>query len=146
MKANPYFDNWNLNAPINTTTKPSSSSINSVIPLKSLWTSFPDSENHFEKREWELISNSRAWVYLWQRWVCKPTIKEVNYRWDRRIASFCARARHKEVLPVPGGPCNSTTRFQDTRFAMILSFQLGTKMRPNSQSTFASLSNSVAWI
>lgn len=28
---------------------------------------------------------------------------------ERRMLSFWARARHRLVLPVPGGPCSSTT-------------------------------------
>lgn len=32
-----------------------------------------------------------------------------THRSERRMASFCARARQREVLPVPGGPCSSTT-------------------------------------
>ena len=37
-----------------------------------------------------------------------------THRCDSRTESFCARALHNEVFPVPGGPCKSTTRFQDT--------------------------------
>lgn len=36
----------------------------SMTLLKSLCTSFPDSENQREKSEWELISNSLACEYL----------------------------------------------------------------------------------
>jgi len=32
-----------------------------------------------------------------------------------RIVSFCASALHSDVLPVPGGPCSSTTRFHAIR-------------------------------
>jgi hypothetical protein len=50
--------------PISTTTNVSSSSTISVMLLKSRCTSFPDSENHRENKEWELISRRRQCVYL----------------------------------------------------------------------------------
>lgn len=43
---------------------------------------------------------------------------EVPNRSRKRMLSFCESALHNEVFPVPGGPCKSTTRFQDTKFAM----------------------------
>jgi len=33
----------------------------------------------------------------------------------KRTARRCARALHSVVLPVPGGPCSSTTRFHAIR-------------------------------
>ena len=50
--------------PIKTTTKRLPSSIISMTLPNNPWTSFPDSENHLEKREWALISSSLAWSYL----------------------------------------------------------------------------------
>jgi hypothetical protein len=52
------------NSPMSTTTNVSSSSTSSVMLLKSLWTSLPDSENHLENKECELISRRRACEYL----------------------------------------------------------------------------------
>jgi hypothetical protein len=49
----------NRDAPISTTTKHPSSSTISVTCANSRCTSFPDSENHFEKSECELISIKR---------------------------------------------------------------------------------------
>jgi hypothetical protein len=37
-----------------------------LMLLKSLWTSFPDSENHLENRECALISIRRALENLWE--------------------------------------------------------------------------------
>jgi hypothetical protein len=45
-----------IRSPINTTTKQLSSSTISVTDANNRWTSLPDSENHFEKSECELIS------------------------------------------------------------------------------------------
>lgn len=50
--------------PMRTTTNVLSSSTNSVIEANSLPTNFPDSENHREKSECELISTSFEWAYL----------------------------------------------------------------------------------
>lgn len=47
-----------------TITNVSSSSTMSVTVLNRRCTSFPDSENHREKSEWEFISNNRADGYL----------------------------------------------------------------------------------
>jgi hypothetical protein len=33
----------------------------------------------------------------------------VAHLWLKRTASLCASALHRLVLPVPGGPCSSTT-------------------------------------
>lgn len=49
------------NVPISTTTKVLSSSTISVMEAKSFWTSLPDSENHLEKSECELISTNWPW-------------------------------------------------------------------------------------
>lgn len=55
----------------------------------------PDSENHLEKTDWQLtetrLTNAAEPV--------KP---------GSLIASFCARALHRLVLPQPGGPWNNT--------------------------------------
>jgi hypothetical protein len=66
-----------------TTTNPLSSSTISVTVEKSLWTSLPDSENHLEKREWELISISLPWGYL-------------NHRADDRRTERASRREGKE--------------------------------------------------
>mmetsp|Transcript_47335 Transcript_47335/g.111618 ORF Transcript_47335/g.111618 Transcript_47335/m.111618 type:complete len:279 (+) Transcript_47335:128-964(+) len=84
-----------------TTTKVSSSSTRSLIESNSLFTSFPLSLNHLEKSECAFTSTN-----------C-PNL----YRSDRRIDSLCARALQSDVLPVPGGPCRSTTLFQAMMFA-----------------------------
>ena len=34
--------------------------------------------------------------------------------WLKRSMSFCASALHSVVFPVPGGPCKSTVRLNDT--------------------------------
>lgn len=102
---------------ISTTTKHVSSSTSSRTLLKRRWTSFPDSLNHLLMIECEFISTSLPCVYL----IKTNKVPEVSvsssfhlnrknpYRSDSLMASFCAKARHNEVLPVPGGPCNKTT-------------------------------------
>ena len=91
-----------------------------MILLKSRCTNLPDSENHFENKEWELISSRRVCVYLYSR--CELSIKKpvgpTFHRCERRMESFWASARQSEVLPVPGGPCKRTTRFHETRLTM----------------------------
>jgi len=83
--------------PISTTTKVSSSSTRSMTLPNNFCTSFPDSENQRENNE---RHNRRT------------------HRCDSRTESFCASALQSEVFPVPGGPCKSTTRFQDTMLTM----------------------------
>lgn len=60
----------------------------SRISSNRLITIFPDSEKYFEKRLWLFIS-----INLWR----KNSL-------DKRIDSFCARARQRDVFPDPGGP------------------------------------------
>ena len=104
--------------PMRTTTNVSSSSTISVTVLNNRCTSLPDSENHRENSECELISISREWGYLYDKVTLSDDMTTINpkciYLSDRRMDSFWASARHSDVFPVPGGPCSSTTRFQDT--------------------------------
>jgi hypothetical protein len=48
----------------------------------------PTSENHFENKLWLFISINCPYLNLS----------------DSLITSFCAKALHNDVLPVPGGP------------------------------------------
>ena len=91
------------------TTSVSSSSTISVTIEKSFCTSLPDSLNHLEKSECELISISLPHVYLGsaavvREGVCAVVAPSATHREDSLMASFWASARHKLVLPVPGGP------------------------------------------
>lgn len=63
--------NRNL-SPISTTTKPLSSSTISVTAANNRCTSFPDSENHLEKSECELISINLPCSYLPYLPSCEP--------------------------------------------------------------------------
>jgi len=67
-------------------------------------------------------------------------------RCDSRMDSFWAKARQRDVFPVPGGPCRRTTRFQEMRLTGNDSGHRRTKTIRNcrSQSTFASLKTRVA--
>jgi len=52
----------------------------------------------------------------WRIWVRGVVVWWMvsTYLSASRIESFWARARHREVFPVPGGPWRRTTLFQDT--------------------------------
>lgn len=41
-----------------------------------------------------------------------------NHLLPNLMASFCARALQRDVLPVPGGPCSRTVRLKDTRWGL----------------------------
>merc|ERR1711942_271734 len=105
---------------MSTHTKDLVSSINLLISVNIFCTSLLDSENQLEKRLWELISTSWVVVYLL----------------DNSMESFCARALHKLVLPVPGGPWSNTTLLQQTIF-------LSTPCSESSREVDTNLSKSV---
>lgn len=74
------------------------------------------------------------------------------YLSESRMESFWASARHKEVFPVPGGPCKRTNLFHDTILAGIgpVKFQLKAEYdKPtmaNSRSISASLKLTVVYM
>lgn len=87
---------------MSTTTKQFSSSTISVTWANSLWTSLPDSENHFEKSECELISINLPWSYLcghevsWMRFVSSTVLESVRTdQKDGSRASGLASDREK---------------------------------------------------
>mmetsp|Transcript_15212 Transcript_15212/g.39541 ORF Transcript_15212/g.39541 Transcript_15212/m.39541 type:complete len:336 (+) Transcript_15212:2350-3357(+) len=84
---------------ISTETNVSRSSTSSRTLAKTAPTSLPDSENHLEKSECA-FSSIRC---------------PVGKRSAVRHVSLCASARHSDVLPVPGGPWSSSSRWHDTR-------------------------------
>lgn len=51
-------------------------------------------------------------------------VRSLSYRFDSRIDSFWARALHKDVFPVPGGPnmdTNIDTQYKSYRFYTLIS-------------------------
>ena len=95
-----------------TKTRHDSSSHKSPIFSNRRETSLPLSENHRLNSECALTS----------------TKVECGYAPLCRIASRCAKALHRVVLPVPGGPCRSTTRFHAIKFG-------STRLRLNSKAS-----------
>lgn len=151
--------------PMRTQTNDVPSSMNSLILSNIFRTNLPLSENHLLKSECALISMSWQFEYLtWsgiikcffhnvtqtiqskfsfymEEWLFVGICWSVQYRWENRMAIFCARALQRLVFPwnenrtlsysghwnkktssngrpVPGGPWVSTTLFH----VMSLSF------------------------
>jgi hypothetical protein len=102
---------------MSTTTNVSSSSTSSVMLLNNFCTNFPDSENHLENKEWELISKSRVCAYLGQHkmkverdrqktkdgtylkdgWIAFEQVLDIEKSFRCQVAH--AEAQHDSMIP-----------------------------------------------